>query len=117
MVYDDHEEIIAIKKYIIDYLPSLSIEYKYALDYIHNHKNTKYCEMLMNRTNLSERELYEKSSSLIADVNKWIYDQLLSYTSSKRAMLLCDEKVLMKFIDKLNEFIRSNTNEIFIHRA
>lgn len=103
------DKMIAIKKLVIEQLTKskdLNMEYKLCLDYLNNCKEPKYKEMMTNRTKKSPVELHKYASKLVADVNHWIYEMLVSLTEHQRSDLLNNEQKMNAFLESTHDYIR-----------
>lgn len=114
------QEIVTLRKFIIEQLSSSNkygIDYKYCLDYLHNYRNDKYRQMVINRIRKNHLELYKEASTLISKTDKWIYDTLKDFSASKRAELLNNTNKLMNFLSDIHDFIKEQHCNVFVHRT
>lgn len=114
------EEIVQLKKFVIDQLLSsknTNMEYKLCSDYLRNYKNEKYREMITKKTGKSSTDLYKEASMFIADTNNWLYHKLNEMDKELRARIVNEPKAMDLFLDEIHEQIKENHNGIFLFRT
>ena len=112
-----NDSIVYLKKLVIEQLNSSkdsNLEYHMCMDYIHNHKNENYRNMMTNRTGESASDLYKKATTFIADM---IYHQLVSLGEEKRVEIMNEPSAMTEFIDCIHKKIKEENKNVFLRKS
>ena len=111
------DSIVTLKKFIIEQLTNsqdLNMEYKFCLDFLHNHKDENYKKFIVDRTGKPASEVFKIASKFIQETNSFIFTSLESLTEEQRASLINEPAAMSHFLSIVNEKIKGGSNGLFI---